>query len=83
MERSTPGATADKLILRRFLAQPTRDVHRIDAAVKLALDDATHPQILREAGRVNPPSTTDLLDFGRIPDRLNAAELERHLGGTA
>ena len=50
-----------------------------DARQKLALDSSRCVQILREAGYLDATSVICCVDLGKVPDGLDAAELERYL----
>ena len=50
-----------------------------DAAQTLALDSDRCVQILREAGRLDTRSLCCVVDLGKIPDGLDAVELEKYL----
>jgi hypothetical protein len=47
--------------------------------IKLALDSNTCVEILRECGHVPSRRGSSVLNFLRVPDGLNALELERYL----
>jgi hypothetical protein len=61
----------------RALQQMVLVVH--NAGSKLTLDNSVCLQILRDAGHLDEERATSCVDFGKVPDGLNAAELKQHL----